>query len=201
MLAAAVADAWSTYLYWLPCRGSMLDGTIIHPTVGDGPSYEDFEKLDPAVKARMFACERRMDGDISEQWPWTSELGVAVMAPAGVAWLTLVLGQRWQLRTEAVASLPGLAGGRSCQAAVWAFVAVIVAIRRRKSAQGWMRTGVIYESTDLAVALAVLDNNGGRATTSVPYRVCLTGFSDLFPSCGKRRGSSRTRHGLMCSLG
>jgi hypothetical protein len=29
--------AWSTYLHWLPCRGSMLDGTIIHPTVGDGP--------------------------------------------------------------------------------------------------------------------------------------------------------------------
>lgn len=83
MLAAAVEDAWSTYLYWLPCRGSMLDGTIIHPTVGDGPSYEDFEKLDPAVKARMFACERRMDGDISEQWPWTSELGVAVMRPPG----------------------------------------------------------------------------------------------------------------------
>ena len=25
MLAAAVADAWSTYLYWLPCWGSMPD--------------------------------------------------------------------------------------------------------------------------------------------------------------------------------
>ncbi len=31
------------------------------------------------------------------------------MALAGLAWLTLVLGLRWQLRTKAVAALPGLA--------------------------------------------------------------------------------------------
>ena len=30
------------------------------------------------------------------------------MALAGLAWLTLVLGLRWQLRTKAVAALPGL---------------------------------------------------------------------------------------------
>jgi hypothetical protein len=50
----------------------------------------------------------RMDGDISEQAPWTSELLVLAMALAGLAWLTLVLGLRWQLRTKAVAALPGL---------------------------------------------------------------------------------------------
>ena len=76
------------------------------PTVGDGPSYEEFAKLDPAVKARMFACERRMDGD---EAPWTFELNIAATALAGVAWLALVLGMRWQLRTKAVAALPGLA--------------------------------------------------------------------------------------------
>ena len=87
----------------------MLEGTIIRPTVGDGPSYEDFEKLDPAVKARMFACDARMDGDIAEQAPWTSELDVAATVLLGVAWLALVLGLRWQLKTKAVAVLPGLA--------------------------------------------------------------------------------------------
>jgi hypothetical protein len=56
----------------------------------------------------MDACLRRMEGDISELAPWTSELGVAAIALAGVAWLTLVLGLRWQLRTKAVAALPGL---------------------------------------------------------------------------------------------
>jgi hypothetical protein len=49
-----------------------------------------------------------MDGDISEQAPWTSELLLLAMALAGLAWLTLVLGLRWQLRTKAVAALPGL---------------------------------------------------------------------------------------------
>jgi hypothetical protein len=108
MLASAAAAAWSTYLYWLPCRGTMLEGTIIQPRVGDGRSYEEYEKLDPAVKAMLSACNWRMDGDISELAPRTSELGVAATALAGVAWLTLVLGLRWQLRTKAVAALPGL---------------------------------------------------------------------------------------------
>jgi hypothetical protein len=53
------------------------------------------------------ACERRMDADISEQAPWMSELLVLAMALASLAWLTLVLGLRWQLRTKA--ALPGLA--------------------------------------------------------------------------------------------
>jgi hypothetical protein len=108
MLASAAAAAWSTYLYWLPCRGSMLEGTLIHPFSGDGRSYEEYEKLDPAIKASMDACLRRMDGDISGQAPWTSELLVLAMALAGLAWLTLVLGLRWRLRTKAVAALPGL---------------------------------------------------------------------------------------------
>ncbi|HJY46502.1 MAG TPA: hypothetical protein VJ301_17925 [Propionibacteriaceae bacterium] len=105
MLASAAAAAWSTYLHWLPCQGRMLRGTIIQP-YADGPSYEDFAKLDPADKARMFSCEARMAGD---QGPWESELDVVAMVLAGVAWITLVLGLRWQLRTKRVAALPGLA--------------------------------------------------------------------------------------------
>jgi hypothetical protein len=106
MLASAAAFAWSTYLYWLPCRGSMLEGTLIQPYTSDGRSYEEFQQLDPAIKARLFACERRMSGDDA---PWTSELHIAATALAGVAWLALVLGMRWHLRTKAVAALPGLA--------------------------------------------------------------------------------------------
>jgi hypothetical protein len=108
MLVSAVAAAWSTYLYWLPCRGSMLEGTLLQPSWGDGRTYEEYEKLDPAVKAAMQACEARMDGDISGQAPWTSELLLLAMALAGLAWLNLVLGLRWRLRTKAVAALPGL---------------------------------------------------------------------------------------------
>jgi hypothetical protein len=109
MLAAAVTAAWSTYLYWLPCRGTMLEGTILDPYTGDGRTYEEYQRLDPAIKASLRACEARMDGDISGQAPWTSELFVVAMALAGLAWLTLVVGLRWQLRTKAIAALPGLA--------------------------------------------------------------------------------------------
>jgi hypothetical protein len=41
----------------------------------------------------------------SEQALWTSELHVAAMALAGLAWLTLVIGLRWQLRTKVIAPL------------------------------------------------------------------------------------------------
>ena len=36
MLAAAAATGRSTYLYWLPCRGSMLRGSIINHYVNVG---------------------------------------------------------------------------------------------------------------------------------------------------------------------
>ena len=87
----------------------MLEGTLLQPFSGDGRTYEEYERLDPAVKAAMRACEARMDGDISEQAPWTSELLVLAMALAGLAWLTLVFCLRWRLRTKAAAALPGLA--------------------------------------------------------------------------------------------
>ena len=93
MLASAAAFAWSTYLHWLPCRGSMLLGSIIQ---GDDSVGGEFSDL----------CLRRMDGD---QGPWESELNVVAMVLLGAAWLALVLGMRWQLRTKAVAAVLGLA--------------------------------------------------------------------------------------------
>jgi hypothetical protein len=93
MLAAAVATGRSTYLYWLPCRGSMLRGII--QGYGHGKFSDE--------------CSWQMDGDNASVMPWTSDLNLVAMALLGVAWLTLVLGLRWQLRTKAVAVLPGVA--------------------------------------------------------------------------------------------
>jgi hypothetical protein len=45
MLVSAVAAAWSTYLYWLPCRGSMLEGTLLQPFSGDGRTYVEWSAL------------------------------------------------------------------------------------------------------------------------------------------------------------
>jgi hypothetical protein len=96
MLVAAAATGRSTYLYWLPCRGSMLKGSIINYYVDVG------RKFSPA-------CKQAMDGDVALIMPWTSGLNLVAMALLGLAWLTLVVGLRWRWRTRAVAALPGLA--------------------------------------------------------------------------------------------
>ena len=96
MLAAGAATGRSTYLYWLPCRGSMLRGSIINDYVNVG------RKFSPG-------CKQAMDGDVALVVPWTSGLNLVAMALLGVAWLTLVVGLRWRWRTRAVAALPGLA--------------------------------------------------------------------------------------------
>ena len=93
MLASAVAAGWSTYLYWLPCRGSMLLGSIIQGDDSVGGKFSD-------------ACLRRMDGD---QGPWESALYVLATALAGLAWLTLVHGLRRRPGSMVIAALPGLA--------------------------------------------------------------------------------------------
>ena len=72
MLASAVAAAWSTYLYWLPCRGSILRGSIINYYVDVG------RKFSPG-------CKQAMDGDIALVVPWTSGLNLVAMAVLGVA--------------------------------------------------------------------------------------------------------------------
>jgi hypothetical protein len=95
MLAAAAATGWSTYLYWLPCRGSMLKGSIINYYVDVGRKFSG-------------ACKQAMDGDVALIAPWTSELNLVAMALLGMAWLALVVGLRWRWRTMAIAALPGL---------------------------------------------------------------------------------------------
>jgi hypothetical protein len=74
MLASAAPAASSIDPHRLPCRGSMLSGSIIYGYDYVAPDVSD-------------ACLRRMDGD---QAPWESELHVAAMALAGAAWLKLV---------------------------------------------------------------------------------------------------------------
>ena len=69
---------------------------IIHDYVNVGPKFSR-------------ACRQQMAGDIALVVPWTSKLNIVAMALVGMAWLTLVLALRWQLRTKAVAAHPGLA--------------------------------------------------------------------------------------------
>lgn len=103
LLAAGAAAAWSTYLYWLPCQGSMLSGSILRG-YAYGPDFSD-------------ACLRRMDSGTPFPFPLTGpeatpgspELAVAAMVLAGLAWVAIVLGLRWPRPTAVVAVLPSLA--------------------------------------------------------------------------------------------
>lgn len=146
LMAAAVAAGWSTYVHWLPCRGALLSGSVVR-----GYRYgSDFSD----------ACLRRMDGGLpfpypaepSEQTPWASELGVVAMALAGTAWLLLVLGMRWSLRTKAVAALPGLA---TLMLAAISMVAIADTARRAEDyVTGWLL--VAPEVAALAAMVAIL---------------------------------------------
>jgi hypothetical protein len=102
LMAAAVAAGWSAYLHWLPCRGTMLNGSIVR-----GYTYgQDFSQ----------ACLRRMDGgmpflyppELGEQTAGAAELGVLATVLAALAWLVLVIGSTHGLWTKAFAALPGL---------------------------------------------------------------------------------------------
>ena len=151
LLASAVAAAWSVYLHWLPCRGTMLNGSILL-----GFTYP-----------REFgdACLRRMDTGLpfpyppepGEQTAWASELGVAATVLTGLAWLVLVVGSAWEIRTKAIAVLPGLLTlGLAGHAAV-------AVGRTERSVDGPMALWVLMELlTVVAVAAVLLREPGAR---------------------------------------
>ena len=101
LLGAAIATARATYLFWLPCRGSMTRG-LVFAGQSEGPIPD--------------ACLAQMDS--GTPFPYAAddavyptegpELAAMAMALAGLAWLVVVLGMRWRLRTTVVAVLPAL---------------------------------------------------------------------------------------------
>ena len=104
-LGAGVALGVSTYLHWLPCRGSMLSGSIVRG-FAYGPDFSD-------------ACLRRMDSglpfptpaELGERAPGATELAVVAIVLAAVAWLLVVPALRWSSRSSRlVATVPSVAG-------------------------------------------------------------------------------------------
>lgn len=109
LLASAGAAAWSTYLHWAPCRGSLLDYSIVRGyQQGPGPGFSDecLRWMDSGSLPFPYPLELATTWEHAEaSAPWA----VAAMVLAGVAWLVLALGSRWSARTTVVALLPGLA--------------------------------------------------------------------------------------------
>ena len=169
LLVAAAATAASTYLHWLPCRGSMLNRSIFRG-YAYGSGFSD-------------ACLRRMDAGLpfpyppepAEQAPWAAELGVAAVAAAALAWLVLLVGRRWSLRAVVVA-LPGLA---------LAIVALLAGLAARDATRGpdaelsiWL--WLILDVSGLIALVAVGDQHDVRRLALVLWGITAFGFVQFF---------------------
>ena len=99
LLVAGGSAGVATYLFWLPCRGSMLDGSIL--SLGGGIEFSD-------------ACLERMDSGTPFPYPGAFGKGVtasamfaaAAIALTALAWLPVAFGLGWRARSQLVALLP-----------------------------------------------------------------------------------------------
>jgi hypothetical protein len=96
------------------------------------------------------------------QQPWMSELNIAAMVLLGVAWLTLVLGLRWQLKTKAFAELPGLAS------LAFAPFAGVMAIGNSGNAEDHSPEMLVSIMPELVAVVALVANLGIATRGSRP---------------------------------
>jgi hypothetical protein len=101
LLAAAVAAAGAVYQYWLPCRGSMLAGTVFDRSYGSSFSDACLHQMDSGLP---FPLPSEPVGELAR----AAGLSAAAMSLAALAWLVLVLALHWPLRTRVVAAGPSL---------------------------------------------------------------------------------------------
>lgn len=154
LFASGAAAAWSTYLHWLPCRGSMLSGSVMRG-YAYGPEFSD-------------ACLRTMDGGMpfhylserSEPVPGAAGWAVAAMLLVALAWLMPVLALRWPIRMKVLLSLPVVAN---------LILALAAGLARGSGAAEWLPLLV-----DLAAAVAlfvVLNEATTRRTWALGLRL------------------------------
>lgn len=168
MLVAASATAVSTYLHWLPCRGAMLNGSVLK-----GFTYPvDFSD----------ACLRRMDTglpfpypDMSNQSAWAPELGVVATVLLAVAWLILVLSRPWAVRTKLVAVLtaPALLVMAMCA------VAAIRGFHRPvfDSLWSWVSLAIDVAAAAAIVAVCAWEGKEGNGYAILQFVVAAWGLS------------------------
>jgi hypothetical protein len=146
LIASGASAGAATFLWWIPCRGAMLSGSLIYG-FQQGPAG-DFTS----------ACLQRMDeggpslaSNVSAATtPGEYELGVAAVLLAGLAWLVLVVGLRWTRPTRRVA-LP-----LALVLIVWAGTA-LSPIGRSSSVESLTSVAVIAMfATDIAAGCAAV---------------------------------------------
>ncbi|GAA1430436.1 hypothetical protein GCM10009616_15030 [Microlunatus lacustris] len=99
LLVAGGAAGVATYLFWLPCRGSMLDGSILG--LGGGIEFSDacLERMDSGTP---FPCPEALGEGVTA----SAMFAAAAIAVTALAWLPVALGLGWRARSRLVALLP-----------------------------------------------------------------------------------------------
>ncbi len=163
MSAAAAALGVGAYLHWLPCRGQLLNGSVL-------AGYRLSGEFSAACLARMdsggsFALGGSLTGDPASR-PFVA-LALLLLA---LAWTGFVAAQRWPVASRAVAALPGVLTGVLGAAS-------LAESRGTLSGDGWLAwltvsidlaallaAGVIIQHSDGAVRLGQLTGLWGVAS-------------------------------------
>ena len=96
LFASAALTAVSVHLHWIPCRGSMLDGTVF-------ATSRTAELTDVCLSRMDTGLPFPYPPEIAEQAPRASELGGIGMLLAVASWVVLVLGLHLPRKTRWVA--------------------------------------------------------------------------------------------------
>lgn len=96
LFASAALAAWSVHLLWLPCRGIMLDGTVLGPRVTADISDACLRRMDEGIPFFHFA------EDVGRS-PSASQVGGFSMVLATASWIVLILGLRLSWGTRLIA--------------------------------------------------------------------------------------------------
>lgn len=113
LLASAASAGWALVLHWQPCRGFMLDASVL--TGFTSGSFSD-------------ACLRRMDSSLPFPFPpepaelttQAASFGTVAMVFAAFAGLVLALGLQVEGWLRALVALPALLTGLMAVVSAWA---------------------------------------------------------------------------------
>lgn len=170
LLLGAAFGAAAVRQHWLPCRGSMLSGSVLHG-YAYGPDFSD-------------ACLVAMDAGFSLVWPdgqdpWRAEnvLGVTSALLLALTWTVVLLTSRWSRTTRLLAVVPALLTG---VAALTTFV--LRGGDAVETAYGWLLIAVNATAVVAFVAVGVREEPGRRTMAQVALVLGASTAAGFFPS-------------------
>jgi hypothetical protein len=101
LVAAGLTGAAATYLWWLPCRGAMLVGTILEPA-RNGPDQACIDRMGEGTPFPL-------PTEVASSTPGLLLLATVTMILVAVAWLLPVFSEQTSVVRRVIAAFPALA--------------------------------------------------------------------------------------------